>query len=69
MDPVCQHCALWGREATPHRDESADYRAFRPCRDTLRPRFHGRQALGVTGKVLTAPDAGCAHHLPLEVRA
>lgn len=61
QDAACQACTLWRTSFRPHRDEAADYRAFRPCADSLRPRFVGRQALSMSGRLLTAPDARCDH--------
>ncbi|WP_104992698.1 hypothetical protein [Deinococcus sp. NW-56] len=58
---ACHASLLWRPAFRHHPHEAAEYRPYRPCADTLRPAFVGRQAMSVSGRLLTAPDARCDH--------
>lgn len=66
MSETCNTCALWRRRVRPAKGEATEYLGHRPCGDGTRRGFFGGQVQKATGsRVLTAPNAGCANHLPL----
>ena len=60
---ACQGCGLWKADEKPAKGEAGEYLTFRRCADYLRPGLAGRSTTNEKGQVLTAPDAGCRHHL------
>lgn len=58
--PTCQTCRFWKCSVRPRRDESQEYRVYRPCALGIGREFVGHRTLDRTPR--TSPDSRCELH-------